>query len=95
MVVQVRGSPDVKPEIYWTPGIGVHGVWVLRTRHPGEASRGVVIGFVETVHSHTRSQQFRGLFYPAGDYRAQPEAEFFDTPEQAQAWVYSLAIMEN
>jgi len=85
----------VKRELYWVPSPNT-GVLHLRTAIPGDLGRrDMTIGYVERLPVHG-DRPWRGALYKS--HLKPPETclwEVFETLAQAQAWVYSLAILEN
>jgi hypothetical protein len=84
----------VKRELYWVPGS--NGIWYLRTAIPGDLHhRDMTVGYVERLPVYD-GRPYRGNYYstPRGSVTASVW-EMFDTVAHAQAWVYSLAVLEN
>jgi hypothetical protein len=85
----------VKRELYWVPGIK-KDFWYLRVFVPNDdLNMDRTIGYVERLPLYA-SRQYRGALYKS--HLPPPETciwEMFETPAQAQAWVYSLAVLEG
>jgi hypothetical protein len=84
----------VKRELYWVPGS--NGIWYLRTAIPGDLHhRDMTVGYVERLPVYD-GRPYRGALYKS--HLPPPETciwEMFETLAHAQAWVYSLAVLEN